>query len=167
MAKDNRKKIFKISAIALVLAMVAFLTPGAFDYYKYKKTVVDASGLSYPWQCGVTMITTVIPSCVLVDGVCSCSFCQSSCVGYDEVIFTGQPGCNGATYACVLTGTPIKGGGTTLMAGVGGQGIFAGTTNMQMGPNDIIALPGSVAARNIDRFVNWIDKYIIAGFKRN
>ncbi len=167
MPQSNRRIIFKIIVLLLVVAFAVFLIPGVFDYYKYRKAVAEAQGSGYPWQCGVINITTVIPSCVLVNGVCTCSFCQASCVGYDEVIFVGQqPVCNGATYACVLSGTPIKGGGTTLMAGVGGQGIFAGTTNMQMGPNDIIALPGSVAARNIDRFVNWLDKYIIAGFKK-
>jgi len=163
----KRHKIKLVFLLGLILSVI-FLMPGVFGYFKYKNAVAEAVSAGYPWQCGVTSITTVIPKCVLVDGVCSCSLCQASCVGYyDEVIFVGQPSCNGATYACVMTGTPIKGGGTTLVAGVGGQGIFAGTTNMQMGANDIIALPGSVAAGKIDQLVNWFDKYIIAGFKGN
>jgi hypothetical protein len=160
----KRRKI-KLAFLLIIILLVVFFIPGTVDYLRYRKTVVEAEGMGYPWQCGVINIAMVQPGCQLVNGVCTCTFCEQACVGYDQVIFIGQSGCNGATYACVLSGTPIKGGGTSLMAGVGGQGIFAGTTNMMMGPNDIIALPGSLAARNIDKFVNWLDKYIIAGIK--
>jgi hypothetical protein len=79
--------------------------------------------------------------------------------------FTGQQNC-GATYACISNLVQVKGGATTLMECAGKQAILAGTTNINMmAPNALVACPGSVAANNMDKFVNWFDKYIIAGFK--
>jgi hypothetical protein len=161
MLKLNKKKIIVGVVLALV---VVFLVPGFFDYLEYRKATVEAQTSGFPWQCGVTMINSVTPSCTYTQSGCTCTFCSSSCNGFDQVIFTGQQVCNGATYACIQNGTQIKGGGTSLMEGVGKQAIFAGTSNMQMAGNVVVAIPGATASA-IDNVVNWFDKYIIAGFK--
>lgn len=160
------KKYLKLKIIIplVFLSVVILLIPGFFDYLEYRKAAVEAQSSGFPWQCGVTMVNSVTPGCTYTQSGCTCTFCSTACNGFDQMIFVGQESCK-TTYACIQTGTMIKGGGTSLMAGVGKQAILAGTSNMQMAGNVVVAMPGATASA-IDNIVNWFDKYIIAGFKK-
>lgn len=156
------KKIL-ICIIVIFVCFGFFLIPGFVDYFEYKNAAEAVSG--FAWQCGASKVASVMTGCAIVEGKCTCPMCDSSCVGYSEIDFTGQSVCKGATYACVSQSVIMKGGAKNITECAGKQAIFGGTNNTSMNANDIVACPGTVAGT----IVKMTDKFnnIIAGFKSN
>jgi hypothetical protein len=166
MLQYNYKKISRIIILLLIVALVIFLISGVFDYYKYRKAAAEAAGAGYPWQCGAMKVTYIQMGCTQsCEGKCCCLLCDANCEGTTEMDFIGQENCGAAVNVCVSPEVLVKGGAKTVEECNGKQAIFAGVSNLMMNGNAVVACPGSVAASNIDRLVNWLDKYIIAGFR--
>ena len=162
--KLNKKKIVRFSILAIVICFLVYVGFGIADYLEYKSVVKASAGMS--WQDG-GKISMVREPCVLdtpasdpvVCGI-SCplvtSVWGSGCVGYIEIDTVGQLG---TTFISAPVGFVYSGGGAHPRAGM--DFIAGGATNAMPW---VIGIPG-YAANNIDKIVDWFDKYIIASFK--
>ena len=159
----NKKIILSITSLVVII-FITYATIGISDYLQWTKTKQAVATGGYPWQCGVTKVISVIPGCTRsAAGKCTCAFCDMACEGTTEIQFIGQPIC-GVNFACVFPGVPVRGGGTTLMNGVGKQAILASTAGNIITTNGVVAMPSGIALK-VNKVVGLID-YVVAKFKK-
>ena len=155
----KKKIIFTILSV-VIASFIIYIGIGIFDYLEFKEVKAAASG--FPLECGIMSTTLVMPGCNRgALGKCTCAMCEASpCAGHTEIQFQAQATskCN-ATFFCV---DPSFANYTGKIPSVGDQAIVGATSYIIMG-NAVYGTP-SVAAKGIDKIVNWFD-YIIAGIK--
>ncbi len=165
---SRRNKIIVFIVLLLVLLVLIFvISPKALSAWHWRQAAQAAGGL--PYQIGLTnaiivnCVTTGYPP-VCTGGLLCSTLDAARCTTYSEV--SGTPAGGMGTNALFLTAAIAQAG---LMPG--GQLIAGGMSAVLMDQGVLASAGGCygcVAKNNLtDKIFNWLDKYIIAGFRRN
>ena len=171
MKKVNKIIILVILTIALAL-LACFIFPKTLSAWHWRQAAEAAGGL--PYQLGLTNV--MITPCVITAGVCVGA-------GADQ---TATAACNTkgpgvCTIYSYVSGAPAGGMGISALflnssitqAGLtpGGQLIAGGMSPVLMDQGVLASAGGCfgcmVKEKTVDKIFAWLDKYIIAGFRRN
>jgi len=167
--KKNFILIF--SGAILVLAFIIYFLPNIITSWRWQKAAEASAG--FPYQIGLTKVVIIpcIPVPPPTGPLCTagplCTLLTPnlfSCGLHSEV--NGIPAGGMGSNALFLNTAIIKAGLTP-----GGQLIAGGTSPVLMDSGVLASAGGCfgcMAKANFkDKIFNWIDKYIIAGFKNN
>ena len=164
--KKNFILIF--SGAILVLAFIIYFLPNIITSWRWQKAAEASAG--FPYQIGLTKV--VIISCFLTPttpplctGGTLCNVTDPArCLLYSDVsgISAGGMGSNALFLKVAIAKAGLN---------LGGQLIAGGTSPVLMDSGVLASAGGCfgcMAKANFkDKIFNWIDKYIIAGFKNN
>lgn len=165
MSKITLKKIIWFFGLFVLLAAL-LLSLSAYRSFRWHQAAKAAGGL--PYQIGLTNViimkcfTTVIPP-VCAGGILCSTLDIGRCNLYSEVI--GTPA-GGTGINALFLDMAIAQAGLTI----GGQLIAGGLAPVAM-DSGVLASAGGCYGCGLakagwtDKFFNWLDKYIIAGFK--
>ncbi|MFH1773186.1 MAG: hypothetical protein ABH818_02440 [Patescibacteria group bacterium] len=166
--KKNFILILIFSSVVFVLTFVVYFLPNSINSWRWQKAVEAAGG--FPYQIGLTKV--VIIPCVFtpppvgpvcVGGLPLCGTLDPArCVLYSQV--SGLPAGGNGNMALFLKTAIAKAGLTP-----GGQLIAGGMSPVLM-DSGVLASAGGCSgclgkANFKDKVFDWLDKYIIAGFK--
>jgi len=166
MKKTNKIIILVIFIIVLVL-LACFIFPKALSAWHWHQAAEAAGGL--PYQIGLTKavivpcITTGAPP-VCVGGLLCSTLDIARCTMYSEV--NGMPA-GGSGNNALFSKVAIAQAGLTP----GGQLIAGGMSPVLMDQGVLASAGGCFGCvakeKAVDKIFAWLDKYIIAGFRRN
>ena len=185
--KLNLKILFRTLTYSILLLAIIIIGNGVYDYLDYMDAKAASAGMPFQTAGNITLVR---PQCILDTPASSPTTCAVSCPGvttiwgpactaYLEIDYVPQPGLGieehvanprvhlasvefaqaPSYFLAVPIGFQYSGGGTFPATNM--QLLMGGASN---GMPWVIGIPG-LTASNIDKFMNWFDKYIIAGFK--
>lgn len=156
-----KKKIILGILILCVLGVFAYAGKGAYEYNKWLnvKKAIATGGYTNLYAGTFGVIT---PACTYTQSGCTCSLCNDcGCNTYTQAMITmGQEVNKGAINLCVNESVQVK--GTPIAASSGKQFMSGSLTGKCLMASAVLATP-SMAASNFEKFLVFVDKYIIAG----
>ena len=138
-----------------------WLTMGLIEYGDFRHSVGAVGTCGY--QDG-GYVATFMQTCTLVTPAMICPSCPmttstwaSACGAFQELIVAGQ---YGTVIITPFAGFQYSGGGS--MPSPGSAFLLCGPATVPF----VIGIPGSARANNIQKTIDWLDKYIIANYEK-